>query len=169
MRRWSYRLIGVPFDGMGRSPGQAGAPRALRAAGLEAAFPGREIVSSPDMTLPEARAERAPESGILNGLALATMIRTLRPALTASLSGGEFPIVDGADCSVLLAAVPALREAAGEAGLLFIDGHEDATPLDRSPDGEAANMEIAILLGMTGGRLPEPMRSRLARCNPTRS
>ena len=118
------------------------------------------------MTLPEPQAERAPESGLLNGLALATMIRTLRAGLTASISGGEFPIVYGADCSVLLAAVPALREAAGEAGLLFIDGHEDATPMDRSPDGEAANMEIAILLGMTGERLPEPMRESVGALQP---
>jgi hypothetical protein len=38
-----------------------------------------------------------------------------------------------------------------------IDGHEDATPTERSPDGEAANMEIAVLLGMTGEGLPQPL------------
>ena len=163
---WSVRLIGVPFDGMGRNPGQAGAPLALRAAGLEAAFAGRDIVSSPNMTLPEPQAERAPESGLLNGLALATMIRTLRAGLTASISGGELPIVYGADFPFSWQLCRCLREAAGQAGLLFIDGHEDATPMDRSPDGEAANMEIAILLGMTGERLPEPMRESVGALQP---
>ena len=157
------RLIGVPFDGMGREGGQARAPVALRAAGLEAAFSRRDVVSSPDLTLPEPRAERARESGILNELALVTMVPTLRAEVAASIAGDQFPIVYGADCSVLLAALPALQEAVGEAGLLFIDGHEDATPLDRSRVGEAANMEIAILLGLTGERLPEPL-SQLVRC-----
>ena len=60
----TIRLIGVPFDGMGRKPGQAGALAALRAAGLEAALSSHEVVSQPDFTLPEARAERAPQSGL---------------------------------------------------------------------------------------------------------
>jgi len=150
-------LIGVPFDGMGRQPGQAAAPAALRAAGLEAAFSSREITTTPDLLVPEPRAERDQESGLLNGAALAVMIRALHAPLTAAMSAGHFPVVYGGDCSVLLAAVPALKNAAGDAGLLFIDGHEDATPLERSPDGEAANMEIAVLLGMTGERLPPPM------------
>ena len=160
------RLIGVPFDGMGREGGQARAPVALRAAGLEAAFSRRDVVSSPDLTLPEPRAERARESGILNELALVTMVPTLRAEVAASIAGDQFPIVYGADCSVLLAALPALQEAVGEAGLLFIDGHEDATPLDRSRVGEAANMEIAILLGLTGERLPEPLSQSFGALKP---
>lgn len=70
----AIRLIGVPFDGMGRKPGQAGAPAALRAAGLESAISSREVVSQPDLDLPEARAERSPESGLLNETALVKMI-----------------------------------------------------------------------------------------------
>jgi arginase len=159
-------LIGVPFDGMGRSPGQAGAPAALRAAGLEAALSSREVVSSPDLALPAARAERADDSGLLNGVALLTMIQQLEAALRASMSVGHVPLVYGADCSVLLGALPALRDTMGEPGLLFIDGHEDATPMEQSPDGEAANMEIAILLGMTGGRLPPPLRTSFGVLKP---
>ena len=162
----TIRLIGVPFDGMGRKPGQAGAPAALRAAGLEAALSSHEVVSQPDLTLPEARAERALESGLLNEAALVKMVAALYAEVSASLSVGHFPLVYGADCSVLLAAVPAMRDAFGEPGLVFVDGHEDATPIDRSRDGEAANMEVAMLLGLTGERLMDPLRKAVNAIKP---
>src|SRR5689334_22548522 len=158
-------LIGVPFDGMGRSPGQAGAAEALRAAGLLAAF-GPEAVMEPDLMLPGPVAQRAAGSGLLNERALLQMAGALHRRVCASLSAGRFPFVYGADCSVLLAAVPALRDVAGQAGLVFVDGHEDATPMDLSPSGEAANMEIALLLGLTGERAPQPLRRRLPALAP---
>jgi hypothetical protein len=129
---------------MGRSPGQAGAPEALRAAGLAAVF-GPDVVMEPDLVLPGPVAQRAAGSGLLNERALLQMIDALYRRVRASLSAGRFPFVYGADCSVLLAAVPALRDVAGQAGLVFVDGHEDATPMDLSTSGEAANQEIALL------------------------
>jgi len=150
---------------MGRSGGQARAPKALRDAGLEAAFAGRAIVQ-PDLVLPEASAERGAEFGLLNEQALVRMIETLDVRVRSSLRAGRFPVVYGADCSVLLAAVPALRDNVGEAGLVFIDAHEDATPMDLSPNGEAANMEIALLIGLTGQRTPEVVRSRVPALQP---
>ena len=51
-------MIGVPFDGMGRSPGQAGAPQALRAAGLSAVL-GPDAAMVPDLVLPGAVPQRA--------------------------------------------------------------------------------------------------------------
>ena len=63
---------------------------------------------------------------------------------------GRFPLVYGADCAVLLGAVPGLADVLGGAGLVFIDGHEDATTMEACTTGEAANMEVAFLLGMTG-------------------
>lgn len=156
----SIDLIGVPFDGMGRPGGQRRAPAALRAAGLRSAFAGRDVLADPDPELPPSREERAPVSGLLNETALLAMIEALDVRLRAALSAGRFPLVYGADCAVLLSTIPALRDAVGEAGLLFVDGHEDATPLELSPSGEAANMEVALLLGWTDGPLPETIRRR---------
>ena len=158
-------MIGVPFDGMGRSPGQAGAPEALRAAGLSAVF-GPGTVMEPDLVLPGPLPQRAAGSGLLNQRALLQMAGALHRRVRASLSAGRFPFVYGADCSVLLAAVPAVRDVAGRAGLLFVDGHEDATPMDLSASGEAANMEIALLLGLTGERAPQPLRGWLPALAP---
>src|SRR5438046_933895 len=44
-------MIGVPFDGMGRASGQAGAPEALRGAGLRAVF-APDVIMEPDLVLP---------------------------------------------------------------------------------------------------------------------
>jgi arginase len=38
--------------------------------------------------------------------------------------------------------------------------------MESSPDGEAANMEIALLLGLTGREAPAPMRRRLPAVGP---
>src|SRR6266516_5551801 len=158
-------MIGVPFDGMGRASGQAGAPEALRAAGLRTVF-APDAVMEPDLVLPGPVPQRAVGSGLLNERALLQMVDSLYRRVRASLSAARFPFVYGADCSVLLAAVPAVRDIAGRAGLLFVDGHEDATPMDLSLSGEAANMEIALLLGLTGERAPQPLRDRLPALAP---
>jgi arginase len=158
-------MIGVPFDGMGRSPGQAGAPQALRVAGLSAAL-GPDAAMEPDLVLPGPVPQRAAGSGLLNERALLQMVDALHRRVRASLSAGRFPFVYGADCSVLLAAVPAVRDIAGRAGLVFVDGHEDATPMDLSLSGEVANMEIALLLGLTGERAPQPLRGQLPALTP---
>ena len=73
-----------------------------------------------------------------------TRVDLLYHRVRAALARGRFPLVYGADCAVLLAAVPALASVVGEAGLAFIEGHEDATLMELSATGEAASMEVAF-------------------------
>jgi arginase len=150
-------LVGVPFDGMGRAGGQANAPAALRAAGLVEAF-GARVAGRVDLRLPPSSPERSATSGYLNETALVEMVSQVRARTLGALERQHFPFLYGGDCAVLLGAVPALAAHAGTAGLVFLDGHEDATPMEASTSGEAANMEVAILLGRTGADAPAPLR-----------
>jgi arginase len=157
-------LIGVRFDGSGRARGQAEAPVALREAGLAGALEDRAGPASDVVVSPPVPARG--RFGFLNERAFLDMVTALYDRVRAALASGHFPLVYGADCAVLLAAVPALADAAGSAGLVFIDGHEDATPMEASDTGKAANMEVAFLLGLTGRQAPEPLRSRAGVLQP---
>jgi arginase len=160
----SVDLVGVCFDGSGRALGQAAAPSRLREAGLSPSLPGARTAS--DIVVSEPDPTRGRLAGFVNERALLEMVEAVYARVRAALEAGRFPLIYGGDCSVLLGAVPALRDVCGSAALLFVDGHEDATTMEQSTTGEAANMEIALLLGMTGQHAPQQMRSRLPALRP---
>lgn len=96
-------------------------------------------------TLPY-RFERDPETQTLNAHAIAEFSRRLADAVEVVLDSGEFPVILGGDCSIVLGPTLALRRR-GRYGLLFIDGHADFYQPEVNPNGEAASMDLAFATG----------------------
>ena len=95
---------------------------------------------------PAYRSERDPATLTLNAHGIAAFTPELADAITRVLVRGEFPLILGGDCSILLGAMLALKRR-GRFGLLFIDGHADFYEPDANPNGEAASMELAFATG----------------------
>ena len=118
-------------------------PEALKAAGiierLNADYTG--LVSS----LPYNK-ERDKTTLLLNPDSIRTFSLQLADVVSSVLRRGQFPIVLGGDCSILLGNLLALRRV-GRYGLFFIDGHADFYQPDASLTGEVADMDLAIASG----------------------
>jgi arginase len=82
----------------------------------------------------------------LNADGIASFSRRLADAVAELMGRGEFPLVLGGDCSILLGSLLALRRR-GRYGLLFIDGHADFYQPAAEPNGEAASMDLAFATG----------------------
>ncbi|MET0927866.1 MAG: arginase family protein [Aeromicrobium sp.] len=148
----SVEVIVVPFDGFGRPGHQATAADAYLVAGLLDG-PDLPMELSPPIELPDPSPARGPLTGLMNEDALLVLTDELQARVSASLREDRLPVVVGGDCSLLLGTFAGAHAVDARFGLLFADGHEDTTPLDVSEDGEAANAELGLLLGIAG-RLP---------------
>jgi arginase len=89
---------------------------------------------------------RDPVTLTLNANGIASYARALADAVGRVLDRGEFPVVLGGDCSIVLGDLLALKRR-GRYGLLFIDGHADFYQPEANPNGEAASMDLAFATG----------------------
>jgi arginase len=151
-----FELIGVPYTSMARPGGIADAIAVLREAGLAERLAASADVRDAGDLEPIAGGAVRGTSGLLKEGALGRLVEATRAAARRSLDRGHRPLLVGGDCPVLLGALAAGRDPHGEAGLLLVDGHEDAWPPRRSATGEASDSEVAIALGSVEG-LPEAM------------
>jgi arginase len=99
---------------------------------------------------PRGDNEIDPETRTLNARLIAEYARELADGVERLVDGGQFPVILGGDCTILLGALLALRRR-GRFGLLFIDGHADFYDPFDNPDGEGASLE----LGLATGRGPD--------------
>jgi arginase len=97
-------------------------------------FP-KGVETLPDALLPAGLAERL-------GASRAGRVEAIGPIRAR----GDFPVVLGGDCSILLGCVLATRRE-GRTGLLFLDGHADFYQPEAEPHGEAASMDLALVTG----------------------
>ena len=159
-------LIGVPANSSGTVDGVARAPAVLRQRGLATALarhPG--FTDAGDLALPVPVPVRGP-SGLLAEDALVAMIEHVAQAVGAARRRGRFPLLLGGDCPLILGALAALQTEADRAGLLFVDGHEDAWPPPMSPTGEAADCELGLALRLFDSGLSPQLRAVLPRIDP---
>lgn len=137
-------IIDAPSDLGLRRTGVHRLPSALRAAGLLEGVPdarsGGRIAVPQYVPLPDE------STGVLNSDALITFATRLAERLSFTLDLGRFPLVLGGDCSILLGCALALKRR-GRFGLFFIDGHADFYSPESEPNGEAASMDLALVVG----------------------
>lgn len=105
------------------------------------------------MEPPPATGVIDPETGVLNAPELADYSRGLANVVEAALERGDFPLILGGDCSILLGSALALKRR-GRYGLLFLDGNADFFQPEANPNGEAASMDLAFATGHAPGRWP---------------
>jgi arginase len=89
---------------------------------------------------------RHPEHGVLHADDLLAYARRIADAVEPVLARGDFPLLLGGDCSVLLGSTLALNRR-GRFGLVFIDGHRDLLLPRQTKHGAAAGMDLALVTG----------------------
>ena len=102
---------------------------------------------------------RDPETMLLNPRGIADYSVALADVVARVIDAGEFPVVLGGDCSIVLGCLLALRRR-GRHGLLFLDGHADFYQPEAEPNGEAASMELALATGRGPIIVPDPEGKR---------
>jgi arginase len=93
------------------------------------------------------RHDWAPGQGVANATGLAFYTPRLADRVGTLLEAGNFPLVLGGDCSILLGAALAMRRV-GRFGLAFLDGHTDFRHVGNSEYvGSAAGEDLALVTG----------------------
>jgi arginase len=140
-----FRLIGVPIDSAGSAGGTELAPAAFRELGLGEAIEGRD---DGDLDVRIRADGRDPDTGVVG---LDDVVRTtteIRRAVRTTLESGEVPFLIGGCCAMVPGAVAGAADTRERVGLAHLDGHLDLYDEKSSPLGEAADMPVAVSLGL---------------------
>lgn len=139
--------LGLRPPAPGVEPGARKLASALRATGLVDRLGARDAGR---IEAPPYAPDPDPAVGFRNGTALGTYSEALADGIAPLLARGDFALVLGGDCSILLGAGIALKSR-GRYGLAFVDGHDDYSYIrDRARyHGRltAAGLDLALATG----------------------
>lgn len=139
----SYAIVEAPSTLGLQGEGVDQLPRSLLNAGFAERIGARRAVR---MEVPEKTSQRDPQTLTLNAAELVQWSPNLADAVQALRASGEFPIVLGGDCTIVLGSMLVLRRQ-GRYGLLFVDGNADFFQPEAEPNGEGASMDLAFVTG----------------------
>jgi len=135
--------LGLKRPAPDREPGTRFAPWQLRQLHLLERLAASDggVVEPPPYT-----GLRDPETQVMHAAELVDYARRVADAVEPVLARGDFPLLLGGDCSVLLGSALALNRR-GRFGLIFIDGHRDLLLPRQTRHGAAAGMDLALATG----------------------
>jgi arginase len=136
--------IGVPIDSVGRAGGTELAPDALRELDLLDRIGARD---AGDLDVRIRGDERDAETGVIGIDGVLDVTAAVRAAVRDAVAAGERPFVVGGCCTLVPGALAGVRDAAGPAGVAYVDGHVDVYDGVTSPTGEAADMPMGVAFG----------------------
>jgi len=144
--RHSFAILEAP-SALGHIPEHRGverAPGVLLEAGLADGLSARRAGCLPADGYSSVR---DPRTKVMNPQPLHDYSRLLADQIEAILGNGEFPVVLGGDCSLLLGAALALRRR-GRYGVLYVDGDADFYQPEVNPlHGAASASDLAFATG----------------------
>lgn len=148
--RGPLTLLGVPIDSVGTSGGTELGPGALRDA------LGSDRFEDAGDTRQNVRGlERDTENGWLAFENIVSMTAEVRERVAGLVSEGKTPVLLGGCCALVPGALAGARDATGEIGLAYFDGHLDLFTGQTSPTGEGADFPVAAALGLAPEKLLE--------------
>jgi arginase len=139
------RLLGIPIDSVGGRVGTVFMPAVLREAGIVEAIGARDLGDLDVLIEPP---ERDPRTGIVGSDSVLSVTRTIRDAVARNADPQATTVILGGCCTLAVGAIAGLRDAVGDIGVVYVDGHMDLYDGRNSPTGEAADMPLAVALGV---------------------
>jgi len=148
-------VLGLRPPAPGRVPGARRLPEALRGNRLVERL---RAVDAGRVDPPPYSPELDPVTGVRNGATIPGYSVALADRLVELVRVGEFPLVLGGDCSILLGAMLALRRL-GHYGLVSIDGGLDFRHPGNvhlvGPVGSVAGEDLAVVTGRGAPQLTD--------------
>ena len=161
MNKMNIDLLGIPLNSDGTLPENENPAKALRDYGLISSLTEKHnIKDHGDITITKHDNYIDKETGILNLNSVKDISFIAANRLKKILNSGNFSIVLGGDCSILIGIYGAFAYKNLQVGLVFFDAHADFHSTETSETGEVADFELALLTG----RGPKEITNMFGKC-----